>query len=337
MTIFTTLNTSGEFIVVGDLSTDAEAENDTETDSEPVTVASVSSTISTSSETDPTETPQSNNTRFMVPAETIEEGSSDSNEVLFTMMLEESSEQPISGDSEPERLSLVNQVSDAERLGVELGLGGDESDSLFEGTNILEERGTAGELTELITVAPTSPNVADGEFSFPESDDGRSESLRNRQRFEDGAEKIIGRAPTPEEKPRILATMASGFSSGFPSKNILFIKKFVSDRGLVESYSIERKTLFERNSFEEIGRLETDNLPISPKYNSIISILPQPQKNIFIFEDINVSPNSVYIYRIVCRWSLLTQEERRQKRFEQATIDALSQRASERNIFFTIL
>lgn len=237
--------------------------------------------------------------------------SRDSNETVLTMVLEQSRDIKIPTRAR-NRLSLVNEVVESGRLG---SLGPAELRN--ERTNPLPPSAPPvaprpGVIRNITVAEPPLPDpvpVSDDDFVFPSASDHDSDYIR--AKYQDIEESWTGIPLDPSEKPRIIAIMASNIVDGFPKKNALFIKKFISDKGLPKSYKILRKKVFEESSFQELITIDNDRLPIPEEYKEVVDTLPYSNNQIMVYEDKTIENNNVYLYRVHLIWDNLTEEERR--------------------------
>lgn len=162
--------------------------------------------------------------------------------------------------------------------------------------------------------------------AFSESDAGRADSQRRLQ--SNCAESSRGSVSLKEEeKPKIVAAFMGGKNRfGYPTKNVLFIKRLSSPVGIAKSYKILRKKIFEEDSFSEVAELSSDRFNITPEYEKYISRIPYNRNHLFMWVDSSLHPDSVYVYRLVVDWDLASEEEveRRNRIIGSLNFDAAS-------------
>lgn len=124
--------------------------------------------------------------------------------------------------------------------------------------------------------------------------------------FSSGEEEILGDALSEAEKPRILASVSKNVSRGFPTSIALFIKKFTSQRGILEKYTILRKEIFKDSAFSVIAELTPTQVASSssPENLEMLKSLGLDPRTSFVFEDRDINSNSVYVYRVSVKWRL---------------------------------
>lgn len=251
---------------------------------------------------------------YFIPSTSASE---DAEEVMLSAVLEES-RTIVAPTSASNRLSLVDEVLDADRLS---GFGSVGFPREVPGAPN-PEIGTVTpevvpELARRINIRSPEPPVidptpiSDDDFAFDTGgvDDDLVVPFVGRE-FEKIGESWSGPELTNKEKTRILATMAGNIINGFPTRCVLFIKKFTSDRGLADNYTILRKRIFDETQFQEIVSLSASAVPRLPtKYTDIIDTFPYENKDIWVYEDLDIDPTNVYIYRINVKWSELSEEE----------------------------
>lgn len=117
------------------------------------------------------------------------------------------------------------------------------------------------------------------------------------------AEQTSGLQLTKNEKPRILAIINEDVREGYPNKNIVILKKLISNRARVIKYSILRKHVFKDRQFKKVLELQTDDLSIPEKYRHFLKETGIDEKSVFMYIDTDVKPNNTYVYKIEVNWT----------------------------------
>lgn len=149
--------------------------------------------------------------------------------------------------------------------------------------------------------------LGETETIFPEADPGRLGEMG--RRFESGTESFTGLELQQSEKPYIAATLAAEIANCFAKKNVIFVRKFTSDRGISEKYTLLRKRIFWEGEFVEIASMEGSSFIVPEKYKKHVEIIGLPEDRLIIFEDADIQPNEVYIYKVVLDWDLGSNSE----------------------------
>lgn len=116
------------------------------------------------------------------------------------------------------------------------------------------------------------------------------------------AEQTSGLQLTKNEKPRILAIINEDVRLGYPNKNIVILKKLVSNRARVVKYTILRKNVFKDRQFKKVLELQTNQLLIPEKYRHFLEESNLDEKSVFMYIDTDVKPNNTYVYKVEVNW-----------------------------------
>lgn len=229
----------------------------------------------------------------------------------------------VSTRPETGRLIAVNVSLDSSRLGVSLDAGKNlindigvlakKDPKILAGKNKIQEILNEKRGTDTIKVEnPTDiSNPSPGRITFDDINPSGSGgySSASFSYTSPGGESYVGIALNPDEKPRVLATYSSDIVDGYATKNAVFCRKFISDRGYATKYIIYRKAIFIENEFRKVAELEPVNLVVASAYEWVVEKLGIPKSLLFTYEDKDFIKDMVYIYKVKVEWTPATKQE----------------------------
>lgn len=127
----------------------------------------------------------------------------------------------------------------------------------------------------------------------------------------------------PQEKPKMLLILSTRLNANrIPSENILFFKRLNSSRYRDVVYTILRKDIFIESNFRIIGTIRSDKFKIDTLYIEIArKILPGGDlKDIVSFNDINLTANRSYAYKLKVDFDVLAPGDLSRPRTETVVI-----------------
>lgn len=116
------------------------------------------------------------------------------------------------------------------------------------------------------------------------------------------SEKIVGLELLKWEKPKIICVGSEFITSGYPTNNLIFIKKLTSPRASLKKYTIYKKDVFRDRNFSVLVELSSEQISMPAKYTDMVAQMGFSATDVFMFEDKDLRKNTNFIYKVECVW-----------------------------------
>lgn len=117
--------------------------------------------------------------------------------------------------------------------------------------------------------------------------------------FAEIGEESVGIELENAQKPAIVAIYYRNMRNGFPESVTLFIKKLFRTDLTVKEYVILRKNILVERDFQELARLQSNQITFDSSFDNVLNQLPDYNKaSLMTYTDNSVQSNCVYAYRV---------------------------------------